>query len=61
MRPSANIYCKVVYKKTELGTWPHMLGNGSHVFIIHDYGYANYVPMGRLGWGICLYWPFWVR
>ena len=52
------IFIVKLYKKiTVQGTGPHLLGNGSHVFIIHDWGYRVCLLWGRLGWGICLSWP----
>ena len=58
-----------------LGNGPHVLGNGTHVLGngLHVLGngphlctqFMNWVIliliMGRLGWVVCLSWPYWVR
>ena len=56
-----------------LGNGPYMLGNGLHMFDNGPFVLGNglhacfqfmnrvILIMGRLGWVICLSWPYWVR
>ena len=56
-----------------LGNGPHALGNGPHVLGKRPHVLGNgphsctqfmnrvILIMGRLGWAICLSWPYWVR